>query len=250
MALSLLNTKRESRRAVISPSTGKPIYDDADPDADSKLFEAVELESIKNGTYTDYQRLMIKKGYSQNHELSINGGSAATKYNIAIGYFQDKGIIPGQDYSRYSTRFNIDQVIGKKFKVGMSTLASYSERDGQDVNPYGETSDFGALTENPLGKAYDSTGKLIFLPTSDGLRSNPLSELVPGAVINKSKRFRLLSNLYGEVESLTESGSKRVFSRISCKTAWEISGEDTQMCAGAGTLGINCRRLHARLYLG
>ena len=194
--------KRESRRAVISPSTGKPIYDDADPDADSKLFEAVELESIKNGTYTDYQRLMIKKGYSQNHELSINGGSAATKYNIAIGYFQDKGIIPGQDYSRYSTRFNIDQVIGKKFKVGMSTLASYSERDGQDINPYGETSDFGALTENPLGKAYDSTGKLIFLPTSDGLRSNPLSELVPGAVINKSKRFRLLSNLYGEMEIL------------------------------------------------
>ncbi|MGN6615473.1 MAG: SusC/RagA family TonB-linked outer membrane protein, partial [Candidatus Nitrosocosmicus sp.] len=192
--------KRESRRAIISPTTGRPLYDDANPQADEGLFEAVELESIKDGTYTDYQKLMIKKGYTQNHELSINGGSATTKFNIALGYFQDIGIIPGQDFSRYTTRFNIDQNIGKSFKVGMSTLGSFSETNGMDVNPYGQSADFGALTENPLGKAYDEDGNLIFRPTSDGLRSNPLSELVPGAVINKEKRFRLLSNIYGEAD--------------------------------------------------
>jgi TonB-linked SusC/RagA family outer membrane protein len=194
--------KRESRRAVINPATNKPLYDDTDPDADAKLFEAVELQSIKEGSYTDWQRLMIKKGHSQNHEISINGGSASTKFNVALGYFQDIGIIPGQDYTRYTTRVNLDQAIGKRFKAGISSLGSYSIRNGQDVNPYGLSADFGALTENPLGKAYDSAGNLIFLPTSDGLRSNPLSELVPGAVINRAKRFRLLSNVYGEVEIL------------------------------------------------
>lgn len=194
--------KRESRRAVINPATGKPLYDDSDPDADSKLFEAVELQSIREGTYTDYQRLMIKQGHSQNHEININGGSNTTKFNVSLGYYQDKGIIPGQDFKRYTTRVNLDQSLGKRFKVGISTLGSYSVRNGQDVNPYGQSADFGALTENPLGKAYDSTGALIFLPTSDGLRSNPLSELVPGAVINRAKRFRLLTNIYGEAEIL------------------------------------------------
>lgn len=187
--------KRESRRAIGT-------YDDNDPQADEKLFEAVELESIREGTYTDYQRLMIKNGFVQNHELSVNGGNSNTKFNMALGYFDDDGIIAGQDFRRYTSRLNLDQNLGDRFKIGMSTLGSYSERNGEDVNPYGQSSDFGALTENPLGKAYDENGKLIFLPTSDGLRSNPLSELVPGAVINKGKRFRLISNIYGDVEIL------------------------------------------------
>lgn len=188
--------KRESRRAAIVPATGKPQYDDTDPLADSKLFETVELKSIAEGRSTDYQRLMVRNGYNQNHELSVMGGSEQTRFNISLGYFNDKGIIPGQDFKRYTSRFNIDQTIGR-FKVGMSSLGSYSLRNGEDTNPYG-----GTVIENPLGVPYDDQGNLIFLPTSDGLRSNPLSELVPGAVINQGKRFRLLSNIYGEAEIL------------------------------------------------
>ncbi|HVU84289.1 MAG TPA: SusC/RagA family TonB-linked outer membrane protein, partial [Puia sp.] len=73
--------KRESRRAVTDPVTHKPLYDDSDPNADAKLFEAVELESIASGTYTDWQRLMIRKGHSQSHEINVNGGSDKTKFN-------------------------------------------------------------------------------------------------------------------------------------------------------------------------
>lgn len=188
--------KRESRRSAIIAATGKPQYDDTDPQADSKLFETVELKSIAEGRSTDYQKLIIKDGFSQNHQLGVLGGSENTKFNISLGYFNDKGIIPGQDFTRYTTRFNIDQTIGR-FKVGLSTLGSFSERNGEDTNPYA-----GATAENPLGVPYDANGNLIFLPTSDGLRSNPLSELVPGAVINKGKRFRLLSNIYAEVDIL------------------------------------------------
>jgi len=192
--------KRESRRAVINPATGRPLYDDADPQADAKLFEATELEAIAQGRSTDWQRLMIRNGSLQNHELSVSGGTETTRLNVAVGYFKDLGIIAGQDFTRYTSRINLDQTIGTRFRIGTSTLGSFSERNGEDVNPYGQGADFGALTENPLGRAYDDQGQLIFLPTSDGLRSNPLSELVPGAVINKGTRFRLLSNLYGEAE--------------------------------------------------
>ncbi|RYG05880.1 MAG: TonB-dependent receptor [Chitinophagaceae bacterium] len=180
--------KRESRRAV-------GLYNDSDPEADQKLFEEVELQSIAAGRTTDYQRMMVENGFIQNHDLSILGGTDKTRYNISFNYFNDKGIIPGQDFTRYTTRVNIDQGIGKRFKVGLSTLGSYSVRNGEDVNPYGN-----ALIENPLGVPYDESGNLIFLPTSDGLRSNPLSDIVPGAVINQGKRFRLLSSFYGEAE--------------------------------------------------
>lgn len=181
--------KRESRR-----TTNK--YDDTNKDAaDKKLFEPVELASIAAGRYTDYQDLMLETGNQQSHQLGVSGGSDQTRYSLTIGYFDDKGIIPVQNFSRFNMRVNLDQNIGKRIKIGASILATHSLRKGFNLNPFDD-----ALAENPLGVPYDSSGKLIFLPTNDGLRTNPLAELVPGANVDRNKRFRLLTSLYGEVE--------------------------------------------------
>ncbi|HCX75748.1 MAG TPA: hypothetical protein DHU93_10460, partial [Algoriphagus sp.] len=88
-------------------------------------------------------------------------------------------------------RVNIDHQINDKFKIGTSTLVSYSERNGEDFNPLG-----GALQENPLGKPFDDEGNLIFLPTSDGLRTNPFAEVVPGAQVDLTKRYRIFNSIY------------------------------------------------------
>lgn len=194
--------KRESRRANINPATERPFYDDSDPNADvnSGIFDAVELEGLATGRSTDWQRLLIHDGKVQNHALSVSGGTENTNFNISLGYFNDIGIIKGQDFERYSTRINIDHKIGNRFKVGMSTLGSFSERNGEALNPYNSFADYGAFSENPLGAPYDANGNLIFRPTSDGLRTNPLAELVPGAYINKRKVLRVFSSIYGEAE--------------------------------------------------
>ncbi len=190
--------KRESRRA-----TGN--YNDNDPEAaDKALFEPVELESITLGRSTDYQEAMLRKGMIQNHQLSVNGGTEDTRYAVSMNYFKDEGIIKIQDMSRYTLRVNLDQKIGDRIKVGVSSLISKSVLNGLDLNPYDD-----ALAENPLGIPYDESGNLIFLPTNDGLRSNPLSELVKGAHVNKEDRLRIFSSLYGEVQ-LAEGLSYRL----------------------------------------
>ncbi|SKB91663.1 TonB-linked outer membrane protein, SusC/RagA family [Parapedobacter luteus] len=183
--------KRESRRA-----TGD--YDDSDPNADRNtpgLFSPVELESIALGRSTDYQDLMLQTGHSMNHSLSVRGGSEKTRFNISLNYMNDQGIIPIQDFNRYALRLNLDHDIGERIRIGASILGNYSITNGQNLNPYDDT-----LLENPLGVPFDEDGELVFLPTPDGLRSNPLSELVPGALLNRNKRMRLFSSLYGEVQ--------------------------------------------------
>lgn len=173
-------------------------YDIALPEtADRTLFDPIELKSIAEGHSTDYQRLVVRKGFTNNHDLSISGGSESTRFNISLGYFKDKGIIPNQDFTRFTARINLDQKIGKRFKVGTSMLGVYSVQNGADLNVYGS-----ALQVNPLGVPYDANGNLIFRPTNDALITNPLSDLVPGAVINVNKRFRLFTSLYGEAELL------------------------------------------------
>ncbi|MBC9928968.1 TonB-dependent receptor [Chitinophaga qingshengii] len=182
--------RREAYRAVGS-------YNDNDPHADEKIFSSTEMAAIADGTSTNYQELTVRTGIAQNHELSVSGGNENTLFNISLGYFKDKGYIRTQDFTRYTTRINIDQKIGSRVKAGMSTLAAFSITNGSDVNPF-----YAALTTSPLSPAFDNEGKINMRPSGDNLQVNPLVDLEPGAVVNRNKRFRLLSSLYGEADLL------------------------------------------------
>ncbi|MRS59767.1 SusC/RagA family TonB-linked outer membrane protein [Larkinella terrae] len=144
---------------------------------------------------TDYQSLILKQGFQQNHSLGIQGGNDKTQFYISAGYFQDKGINPGLDYTRYSLRANIDHQINSIFKAGISSYMMYSVRNGANLNPYGFT-----LQQNPLGRPYDDNGNLIFSPTNDALLTNPVAEIVPGAQVDKIKKYRILNSIYAEAK--------------------------------------------------
>jgi len=181
--------KRESRR-----TTGN--YPDiATEDADKKLFEAVELESIKLGRTTDYQALLLRNSIQQSHQIGILGGTEKTQFAISANVFNEKGIVYNQGFTRYTLRLNLDHHINEFIKMGSSILIANSIRKGQNFNPIS-----GALQENPLGIPYNNNGSLIFLPTSDGLRTNPLAEIVPGANVDEARRIRVFTSLYTEVK--------------------------------------------------
>jgi TonB-linked SusC/RagA family outer membrane protein len=194
---------RESRRGVVSGS----IYKDAagvpvpsgkvDAFADSKLFEAVELDGIATGRTTDYQSMILRPGFQQNHVVGVQGGNDKTQFYLSAGRFQDKGISEGLDYTRNSLRVNLDHHINDRVRVGLSSYMMYSLQNGDNLNPYSFT-----LQQNPLGKARDDSGNIIFAPTNDALLTNPLSEIVPGAQIDENKKYRILNSAYAEVKIL------------------------------------------------
>lgn len=173
---------------------------------DEDIFEPVELESLEQNRWTDWPDLMLETGVEQNHQLSVSGGTENTQLNLTFGAFLDDGVVPQEDYQRYNTRINLDVNVNDWLAVGTSTLGSYSVRNHHNTNPYGE-----ATQNNPLGVPYcDQTdlrectdGELIFLPTEDGLRSNPLMEVQPGHIINENVRYRLLSQIFATI-NLTE----------------------------------------------
>ncbi len=182
--------KRESRRATGNYPAGTGAASAAD---EAKIFEPVELESIATGRSTDYIGAMIRTGSVQSHQVDVTGGNQKTQFFISGNMFKDVGIVKNQDFTRGTFRINLDHQINDRIKVGTSTLAVYSVRNGENFNPI-----FGAMAENPLGKPYNADGTLNFLPTSDGLRTNPLAEIVPGAIVDHTKRYRIFNSLYGE----------------------------------------------------
>ncbi|MCF0060322.1 TonB-dependent receptor [Dyadobacter chenwenxiniae] len=192
---------RESRRGIASGSiykdaNGNPVPSgQVDAFADSKLFEAVELDGIAKNRTTDYQDMILRQGFQQNHSVGVQGGNEKTQFYISGGFFRDKGISEGLDYTRTSLRANIDHNINSRVKVGISSYLMYSVRNGKDLNPYAFT-----LNQNPLGRAYDDAGKIIFAPTNDALLTNPLAEIVPGAQVDERKKYRIFNSIYTEVK--------------------------------------------------
>ena len=178
--------KRESRR-----TTGQYPSDGIDPVLDANLFEQVELENINDGySSTDYQELILQTGHQQSHQLAVSGGSAKTGFNVAFSYFDEEGITKTQDFTRFNLQTNIDHQVGERLKIGVSNLLTYS------IQNWGPNPWPGALAENPLGEPFNDDGTLRFRPTTDGLRTNPLADLVEGAFVDERRKYRIFSSLY------------------------------------------------------
>lgn len=78
------------------------------------------------GSGTDWQEAMFQHGEIQNHQLSFSGGKDKTNYYLSLNYFNQKGILIGSDFKRYTTRFNLDHQLKSWLKIGFSTNASRS----------------------------------------------------------------------------------------------------------------------------
>ncbi|MBT6160325.1 MAG: SusC/RagA family TonB-linked outer membrane protein, partial [Flavobacteriaceae bacterium] len=82
------------------------------------LGDAAQLESIRTGRSFDYLDAVLNQGFQNSHQLSANGGSEDTQYNVSLGYFKEDGIIDQMDFERVTGRLNLDHRINDTFKFG------------------------------------------------------------------------------------------------------------------------------------
>jgi TonB-linked SusC/RagA family outer membrane protein len=186
------NIYKDAAGNIVPTGTSSPV-------ADAKIAvlggDPSVAQGIIEGRNTQYQDLILKNGIMQNHSLGVQGGNDKTKFFVSAGYFSDFGISKGLDYTRYSLRANIDHEVNKNLKFGLSSYTMFANRNGEGLNPWQFT-----LNQNPLGAAYDKEGKLIFAQTSDALLTNPLYEIIDGAMVDNTKRYRMFNSVYGEVK--------------------------------------------------
>ena len=56
------------------------------------------------GADTDWQKEVLRTGFSHNHNVSISGGNAKTKYMGSLNYMNRQGVIKGTDMNRMNAR--------------------------------------------------------------------------------------------------------------------------------------------------
>ncbi|HTE31970.1 MAG TPA: TonB-dependent receptor [Chryseolinea sp.] len=192
--------KREANRLAANGQSGRAAWGDAGSTipADAAVFnDAVELNSVQNGLSTDWQDQIYQNGSQLNQNISLSAGTEKSSLRLAFNNFKEDGLIEGADYGRYTARVNADQEIGKIFKVGVSSIISNVKQNWGSGSVISE-----AVNQSPLGLPYDANGNIIFLPISDGIRSNPLSELVPGKRVDERTFNRVFSSIFVEAKIL------------------------------------------------
>ena len=148
---------------------------------------------------TDWQELMFESGMVTNHDVSISGVTNGGGYSFSGGYYDETAVLPGQEYERFSLRGSFDQKIGKRVKVGVSSISSYGVTNGERDSPLGAILAITPITNpyNPDGSI--KTGKM-YVNNMDTYY-NPLTVKSLGDLQKEERKtYASYNSLYGEVE--------------------------------------------------
>jgi len=159
------------------------------------------LNEYKNMTSHNYINDVMKSASTWNHDLSISGGTADTKYYASLNYLNDDGIRINSGFKRFNgnvklsqklaksltmdldLRYSQMQIRGNKFDVATSAY-SYRPIDTPlgDDNPtyFGQGSPSVEEYNNPVDviNNFENINQIYRLRANGGLTWNPLKGLI------------------------------------------------------------------------
>ena len=173
---------------------------------------ATVINSINPGTYSDADIQKFKSGTDPNfpnfdhihylfdsgngietkQNVSVSGGTAATRYLFSFGYFNDQAIIMKNSANRYDLRLNVDSKISEKlrFSVKLAGLTDNSKEPS-----YGYSAGVGGIVLAAMRNANSIPG-----PTADGYWGRN-ETMHPEADLNSKSFLKNQSyNFYGNAQ--------------------------------------------------
>jgi TonB-linked SusC/RagA family outer membrane protein len=153
-----------------------------------------------NSTYyayhnnTNWQKQTFKNGFNQDLNLRVSGGDEIAAYVLSLGYGDNKGITQNTDLTKYSTRFNGNLNISKKFTINTTLSFAYNSQTLFDEGLFPKTNPiFLGLVKAPILRVQQVNAAGIESPNQNdsdifGI-SNPASIFSQAQENNQNYRF-------------------------------------------------------------
>lgn len=144
--------------------------------ADPLIFSADELAAIAENRSIDWTKEVLRPSTIQNHDLSFSAGNESTKIYVGGNFQNMNGIVPTTNIKKGTLRVNLDQVLTKWLKVGITT--SFQTSTSSDPNVTGNSGiERQVITASPLGNIYNADGSYNYRPGGNQESFNPLLNL-------------------------------------------------------------------------
>jgi TonB-linked SusC/RagA family outer membrane protein len=167
----------------------------ADPTANQILTNP----SFFEGANTDWMDLVLRKGITQNADVSVRGGGAGSRYYTSFAYNKNNGVVEGSDFTRVAGKISLDNDISPRFRV--STNLDYAFTSNNISNGVYTQAMYAPPTMSP----YNADGSIrVIDPSSLGAYAyqgfqNPLF-LLKG--VNQANTVSLIGSIAAEYDIL------------------------------------------------
>jgi len=165
-------------------------------------FTQAQVDAMGKGT--DWQNAIFRTANISNANVSLSGGNNDSRYFLSANYFSQDGVIINSGFKRGTLRFNLDDKISEKVRVGVNSQVAYSMMDSANTNTNGGSTGgtlLDALRISPTVPIFDSTGNYTF-QNGPGGYVTVLGNPVAAAMLNTQKVAitRLFANAFVEYE--------------------------------------------------
>lgn len=124
--------------------------------ADGSL--GVDFREGNNTYYTDWWDEVTRNGMIQDYSMTASGGTKTVNYYASVGYFNNKGIVIGSDYTRYNARLNVDVNPTDWLSFGANLTGSYGEINTVPTGLAYAAPIWGASMMRPSDPVYNEDG--------------------------------------------------------------------------------------------
>ena len=174
-------------------------------------YSQAEIDAFRSGTdpikYPNFNWIdyMIKNGSENKHHLSLSGGNDKTKFNVSIGFLDQKGIIihDAYDYKKVNLMLNVDSKLNKVVSFGSNFMATYSDRNYPVMNSQDLILEIYSAGPNFLPKLSDGSGRWTWrYNNADWHNRNPEQSLYYGD--ERTNNYNLAAQLFMDINILKD----------------------------------------------
>ena len=170
---------------------------------------------------TDWQDEVMKRGFTQDYNLSFSGGNDKTSYFFSGGYYDQTGTTPSARYTRYSGKATVDTQVNSWLKGGANVIFSYSKQRNEVGSSAGASPLFNAVQFPNAVPVYivdkngnyvlDAAGNKQYNWTNPASKDfNPVG--LPTMDTNMAETYRMLASFYAEIKFMEGLTARTVFS--------------------------------------
>ena len=199
--ISLLNTDQylQYAKALLGPVGFASVARLQDANFNKPIYDGTTQTFAQ--TNTDWQdEYFVNNALLTQHNLSVSGGNAMSRFYTSAGYFKQDGIAQGLNYERGNFRINSEHIISKMFTFGENLYMAVGNQrvDGTGGNRSPLTNVVRMLPYIPV---HDPTKAGGFRGPENSIDGSDPTNPVEAAILNEDrfKTLKILGTAYLDV---------------------------------------------------